>query len=180
MTDYFEVSQRHSSDARMIARVIAPRGPYLHERFHDPSPIRDAPAISWSWDAPASLDDFCPTTTPGRVFSPRMAELVRAHLGPRDRVEWLPASVLTPDGVAHPYEVPHFLHYPDMYDDEATEWGPSGLPIRWVLSRPKLAGLHFFARPRAAGPVIVDEALLTAMQDAGLTGLDIRTVRITG
>lgn len=180
MTDYFEIAQRDTGDARMIARSVAPPGLYIFERFHDPHPIADAPDLVWSWDAPAPLRDWCPAIGRARVFSPRMAELVRAHLGPRDRVEWLAATVLTPDGLAHPYEVPHFLHYPDMYDDGATEWGPSGLPIRWVLSRPKLAGLHFFARPRAAGPVIVDEALLTAMQDAGLTGLDIRTVRITG
>jgi hypothetical protein len=81
--------------------------------------------------------------------------------------------------VSHPYEVPHFLEYPDMHDEEATEWGPTGLPVCWVLSRPKLEGLHFFARPNAAGPVIVVDTLLDAMQGAGLTGLDIRTVRIT-
>ena len=180
MADYFEIAQMDTGDARMIARVITPAGPYLYERFHDPSPIEDSPELSWSWDAPAQLRDWCPAIARARLFSPRMAGLVRAHAGPRDRVQWLAASVLTPDGVAHPYEVPHFLEYPDMYDEEATDWGPSGLPIRWVLSRPKLTGLHFFARPRAAGPVIVADTLLTAMQDAELTGLDIRPARLTG
>ena len=67
MTEYFEASQRHSSDARMVARVINPRGPYLYERFHDPSPITDGPEISWSWDAPAPLVDWCRPQTRARL-----------------------------------------------------------------------------------------------------------------
>lgn len=73
--------------------MINPRGPYLYERFHDPSPITDGPEISWAWDAPAPLVDWCPTTTPGRAFSPRITELVREHLVPRDKVQWLPVTV---------------------------------------------------------------------------------------
>jgi hypothetical protein len=48
MTEYFEIAQQHTDDAQMIARVVTPRGPYLHERFHDTSPIDDHPEISWS------------------------------------------------------------------------------------------------------------------------------------
>lgn len=106
-----------------------------------------------------------------------MADIIRAHLGPQDRVQWLLATVRTPDGQVHAYEVPHFLSYPDVYDVDATDWGPSGLPIRWVLSRAKLDGLHFFARAEASGTVIVAELLLNALRDAGVTGLDVRPVR---
>ncbi len=179
MTDYFEIAQQDSADARMIARSIAHRGMRFHAVLDRPEPIARPPALSWSWNAPAPLTDWVPAVDSVRVFSPRMADLVREHLGSRDEVEWLPASVVTSDGVVHPHEVPHFLAYPDMYDDEATEWGPSGLPTRWVLSRPTLDGLHFFARPRAAGPVIIADVLLGAMEHARLTGFDIRSVRMT-
>lgn len=180
MTDYFEVAQQDSDDARTIARVLGHDSRVFRQRSRAPGVIEHPPALSWSWSAPAPLMDWVPTVDSVRAFSPRMADLIRRHLGPRDRVQWLPGTVITADGVDHPYEVPHFPEYPDMYDDEATELGPSGLPIRWVLSRSKLEGLHFFARPRAAGPVLVVDTLLDAMQAAMLTGLDIRAVRITG
>src|SRR5690606_12263080 len=128
-------------------------------RLRKPGPITDPPELSWDWIAPFPFPDWVLTDDVIRVFSTRMAEVVRANLGPRDEVQWLEGTIVTPDGTAHRHEIPHFLSYPDVLDREATTWGPSGLPIRWVLSRPKLAGLRFFAREGAAGPVIVDDTM---------------------
>lgn len=180
MTDYREIAQHNTGDARMLADLVSPPGTYIYTRLNDPAPVSDGPELVWSWVAPARLRDWCPAVTGTRLFSHRMADVVRAHLGPLDAVQWLPATVLTPDGTAHPYEVPHFLEYPDIYDGVATEWGPSGLPTRWALSRAKLEGRHFVARWRSAGTAIISEVMRTALIEAEVTGVDVRSVRISG
>lgn len=179
MTEYYDLSPNHSADARVAARRRAHSYAFSYV-LEDRGPIADPPELSWDWVAPFPFPDWVLANDTIRVFSPRMAEVVRANLGPRDEVQWLEGTVVTPDGTTHRHEIPHFLSYPDVLDQEATTWGPSGLPIRWVLSRPKLAGLRFFAREGAAGPVIVDDTMLTALQAAGLTGFTATPARITG
>jgi len=180
MTEYYEIAQHDTGHAGMVARKVSPTGPFIRERFYDPAPIVEGPEIIWSWDAPAPMRDWCPAITRTPVFSRRMADVVRTHIGPLDAVEWVAATVLTPDGATHKYEMPHFLEYPDIYDELATEWGPSGLPTRWVLSREKLQGRHFVARWRSAGTVIISEVMRTALIEAEVTGVDVRSVRISG
>lgn len=179
MIEYYELSPTVTGDARNAAR----RGGHPYDfRYvmRDPGRIQDPPELSWTWIAPFAFPDWVLTVDTIRVFSPRMAEIVRAHLGPRDQIQWLTGTVTTPDGTAHPHQIPHFLDYPDIYDQDATDWGPSGLPIRWVLSRPKLDGLHFFARPGAAGPFLAHHTLHHALQAAGITGITANPARITG
>lgn len=178
MTEYYELSPTHSVDARNAARAgDHPHG--FRYLMRDAGFIADVPELSWTWVAPFPFPDWVLTNDTIRVFSPRMADVVRAHLGPRDRVQWLHGTVITPDGQAHSHEVPHFPEHPDIYDMEATTWGPSGLPIRWVLARHKLDGLHFFARERSAGPVIAHHSLVDALQRAGITGITAKPARIT-
>lgn len=55
--------------------------------------------------------------------------------------------------------------------------GPSGLPIRWVLSRARLDGLQFFARVGSAGPFIAHHSLVEALDRAGITGITVRPAR---
>lgn len=178
MIEYYELGPTHSMDARNAAR----RRSHPHEfryTMRKPGPIEDPPELSWTWEAPFPLPDWVLTNDTVRVFSPRMADIVRVHLGPRDQIQWLKGTVITADGIAFEHEVPHFLAYPDIYDIEATDWGPSGLPIRWVLSRPKLDGLHFFARARNAGPFLVHHVLHDALRDAGITGITATPAPIT-
>lgn len=37
------------------------------------------------------------------LYSPRVSDVIDAHLGPADHVPWLPATVRTPDGDEHRY-----------------------------------------------------------------------------
>jgi hypothetical protein len=177
MTEYHDLSPTHTGDPRNAARVRS--HPYRFSyRLEETLSITDPPTLSWNWEAPYPFPDWVLTADTIRVFSPRMADVIRAHLGPRDEIQWLEGTVVLPDGTAHPHEVPHFLSYPDVLDSDATTWGPSGLPIRWVLSRSKLAGLRLFAREGSAGPVVVDDVMLTALQAASLTGFTATPARI--
>ncbi len=182
MTDIFEVTTPTTGDGRRLARSATHRGVEIFEHWDRTEPFDPVPELSWRWDAPFPLDDLVPTTDSVRVMSPRMAGVVRSVASEADlaRVQWLQGTVVTADEVEHPVEVPHFLEYPDVYDEAATDWGPSGLPIRWVLSRPKVEGLQFFARTRSSGSFLVSEQLRDALVEAGITGMDIRRARATG
>ena len=84
-----------------------------------------------------------------------------------------------PDESTLPYYVMHFPDwYDDLYDPATTTWGPSGLPIRWVLSRAKLHGHHVFTLPELSKIVIVTGDVLTALRKAGLTGIEATPARI--
>lgn len=178
MIEYYELSPTVTGDARNAAS----RRSHTHEfryAMRKPERIDDPPELSWTWEAPFASPDWVLTNDTIRVFSPRMTDIVRAHLGPRDQVQWLEGVVIGPDGIPRHHEVPHFLTYPDIYDMDATDWGPSGLPIRWYLSRPKLDGLHFFARSRSAGPFLAHYTLHDALRDAGITGITAVPARVT-
>lgn len=178
MTDYYEISDTTSTRLRGRAVLADFRGPYLSDRFREVLPIVDPPSLVYEWANDGPLLDWSLGGSPHRLFSSRMAQIIRDGLGPRDRVEWVPVTIRTSDGVEHPYEVPHFLEYPDVLDEEVTDWGPSGLPIRWVLSLEKIKGLQFFSPPFVSRSVIVSESLLRVMKDAGLTGLRIQRARV--
>ncbi len=179
MTDYFDLSPTMTGDAKRLAFVGAHRGLLFREVMRRPGPVEDPPTLSWTWALAERLPDWVPTVDSLPAFSPRMADVVRDHLGPRDQIQWLNGVVINSDAQHLPQEIPHFLDYPDLYDEDATTWGPSGLPIRWVLSRPKLHGLRFFARYGSSGSILVDTTMLRALQSAGLTGFTTRPARIT-
>ena len=71
------------------------------------------------------------------------------------------------------------MDLPDIYDADATDWGPSGSPIRWFLAREKLEGLHFFARARSAGPFLAHHSLVDALVSAGISGFTAVPARVT-
>lgn len=135
-------------------------------------PISDPPALSWAWPLPGPAEDWVGTADMVRLVSPAVREVLDAHLGEADRIQWLDASVQMPDGVSLPYFVMHFPEWHgDLYDQTATTWGPSGLPIRWVLSRAKLRGHRVFTLPNLSQIVIVTRDVLDALRAAGLTGI---------
>ena len=102
MTEYYELSPTHSMDARNAAR--AGGNPYSFSYvLEDPGLIVDPPELSWTWVAPFPFPDWVLTNDMIRVLSPRMADVVGAHLGPRDQVQWLHGTVITPErGAALP------------------------------------------------------------------------------
>jgi len=105
-------------------------------------------------------------------------DVVEPLLSAEDEIQWIDAPFTGLDRVEHEYFIPHFPSTFDMYDETYTDWGPSGLPIRWVLSRTKLDRHSVFA-PFGVGVVmIVRDDVATAMKAEGLTGIAYKKPRI--
>lgn len=119
--------------------------------------------------------DWLPDTTSRRVLSSRAREVLEAVAGADDHLQWLPADVVTPDGAHVRYWVMHFTETPDIYDRERTDFGPSGLPMRWVVSRSKVVGRRIFAPPFLGEVFVVDDGVRAAIDAAALTGFASRS-----
>jgi hypothetical protein len=176
MTGFYNVTAFYSSQPGRFARSKA--GRIFKERLRQPGVFIDPPVTEWFWGAPGQLPDW--PAAGARLFSVRMADIVQTHLSPLDRVQWLPAVVVALDGQRADYRIPHFVERPDVLDREASTWGPSGGPIRWVLSGEKVAGRSFFPSHPFGKNVIVDDTMLAAFQAAQLTGLDVDPARLSG
>lgn len=74
--------------------------------------------------------------------------------------------------------MPHFPGERDILDQEWTQWGPSGLPIRWFLSAPKIEGISVTERPNVAGHLIVNGDVMRALRRAKLTGYRAMRARV--
>ncbi len=134
--------------------------------------------FGWSHRGDADLPDWLGTVHDIRLVSRRFREVVEPLLGEGDEIEWIDAPFTGFDGVEHEYFIPHFASTFDMYDETYTDWGPSGLPIRWVLSRAKLDRHALFA-PFGVGVVMIArDDVATAMKNAGLRGIAYRPPRI--
>jgi hypothetical protein len=98
------------------------------------------PDLTWSWmNREHPFADIVATVDGVRLVSPKLREILEANQTDADRIQWIPARVIDADGVEHPHWVPHFYEHPDLVDRERSTFGPSGLPIRSVLSAAKLA-----------------------------------------
>jgi hypothetical protein len=124
--------------------------------------------------------DVVATVDSTRLVSGRVRDLWDTELGELDEIQWIPGTLTTPDGTDLQYWVPHFPVWPpnDIYDTRYTTWGPSGLPIRWVLSGPALAGRRVFALAESVLGVLVHEEVNQAMREAGITGARIDPARM--
>ncbi|GIG41945.1 hypothetical protein [Cellulomonas phragmiteti] len=128
--DHVAAPDGHS---RSDVRVVASEG------FIDPWPT-----LAWRWEsASASPFDILFAIDGVRLYSPRVRDVIDARLGTADDVQWLPATVRTPAGDAHPYWVPHLVTHHDVLHDQASTWGPDRIPIRHVYSLTKLTGHAF-------------------------------------
>lgn len=174
MDTYYNVTAFYSSSEGRFARSKA--GVVFKERLDDPGVFVDPPVTEWFWGSSGPVPDWPAASV--RLFSDRMAQVVQEHLSPLDKVQWLPAVLVSPDGPRHGYQIPHFVERPDVLDRAASTWGPSGGPIRWVLSRTAISGRAFFPSHAYAKNVVVDEALFEALVAAGFTGLDIDRARV--
>lgn len=178
MSDFYWISQEYPEDQDRFAKLVEPRDDYTYFQFYVPKPIGAPPPLVWSWSAGDELADWCPATSIARLFSPRMAEVVQANLGPKDQVQWIPATVLTPDGQSHPRLIPHFLAQPSLIDERARDWWMTGVYTDQVLSRTKAEGRHFTGRVNAAGSIVVSATMLDALLDANLTGIVVTPARV--
>jgi hypothetical protein len=138
-------------------------------RLDDPDPLETWPDLRWQLP-----DNRCPDVVWAlvavRLVSPLVKEVFTDLAGPRDVIQWLPATAVDRDGREHPYWVPHFPVHEDVLDERHTNYGPGGLPIRWVLASRKLEGLGVFTIPRLSMRYVIHERIGAALAEAGATG----------
>ncbi len=112
----------------------------------------------WKWAVP-----YIP------LLSPAFRAILDEHRGEHDEIQWVPAMLRMGDAEEERW-IPHFPRPRDILDGERTDWGPSGLPIRWVLSESKMVGVAVTALPNELGDMIVSDATLKALRQAKLSG----------
>lgn len=96
MSDYYTTSALwHLGDGSQYAQGEGLRE--FIERTRERHRMPDAPATVWTRSALGSSPDWPPARVP--LLSSRMATVVREHLGEADHVEWLPAFVVSGDGI---------------------------------------------------------------------------------
>lgn len=113
-----------------------------------------------------------------RVVSPRLRDIFDRHLGPDDEIQWLAAEVVTASGCALPYWVPHFPKHADLLDLGKSDFGPSGLPIRMVLSSRKLERHAVTIAPQSSLSIIISEKIFAAMRRQCISGYEVRSIQI--
>lgn len=177
MTAYYSASASfHPTDGSGYAGGRGLR--VFKERLRAPGTILDPPVTEWTREATGPAPDWPAAAVV--LLSARMAEIVQAHLGERDAVQWLPAVVVNGDEGRQDYRIPHFVERQDVLDRDASTWGPNGQPIRWVLSPEKIAGRRFFASHAFGRNVIISDVLRDAFHASGLTGVEIEPARVSG
>lgn len=141
-------------------------------------PVVDPPVLTWARRKPGRPQEWAGTVDAIRLLSPLARHVLDEHAGPADDLQWLPATVTTLEGEALPYWVLHFPTWFDLLDEEYTNWGPSGLPMRWVLARAKLDGHAVFIVPQLSDIVIVTDRVLDALRESGVAGYIATPARI--
>jgi len=162
-------------DDRLVM-ALGEHGRFNYRLKYERGRVTEWPDLRWSSDEAVPRDWPWPVDS-FRLVSPRVREVFEENGGPRDDIQWIPGMVVTNDGVEHPYWVPHFPTWHDVLDEDETTWGPSGLPMRWVLSCGKLDGLSVFIVPGLRDLVIVSPAVLEDLQRIGATGYKAEPAR---
>jgi hypothetical protein len=153
------------------------------------------PDISWAWvpsepNRTPQPPEWTSGTITGSLVAPRVRDILAAHAGPADDIQWIPCTI-TAAGQDLPYYIPHFPTWHDILHDDLTDWTPrpgsagdnprswkhDHVPIRWVLDTNKLDGHHVFKRPKSTLSVIVTTPVLDALNDAQVTGFTATPAR---
>ena len=178
-----------SGDATRIVR--RPRDDRVDRLFSEAGRIDpgDLPELQWQWlsaewpvpDIPVPVDAL-------RVVRPAVREILDAHRGPADDVQWLPASILDASGRRLEAWVLHLPTHVDLLHEDATTWGPSHSPIRYVYDSAKLSGhtMTVYSRPArtlrrggqvihvssriSSSPLVIAEAVADELRRANVTG----------
>lgn len=107
------------------------------------------------------------------IYSTRMRKLID-ELVPEGEVQWLPATVVDPDGASHDYWVVNPLIGPeDLLDPEHSVTTDLPVPqplIKATYRAEVLAGHHMVRYPYGVTPV-VSQTLLDTLVEHGITGL---------
>lgn len=171
--EYFELSELGSSDASRVAKPISHDWTVQH-RLEAPGRLTDPPELTWAWQSSRHPPTDMVFTVDGvRLISPLVRQIFDDHLGADDDIQWLPGTVVTPDGERLPHWVPHFPVHHDLLDAGRTSYGPSGLPIRYVLSADRLHGHGVTVIAGSSVTYVVSRPVADALRAAGATGIRI-------
>lgn len=135
--------------------------------------------LRWTIDS-ATVADVPLAIVSSRIVSDRVKVLLESNLGPKDNVRWAPSTVVTKDGVEHPYWTPLFFPALDpttILHPAHTTWGPGG-PIRWVLKESAMEGHHVTVVKPIGRELIITESIRGQLDAASVTGAQYRPARI--
>lgn len=134
--------------------------------------------IHWRVERDRPVTDWILGASPARMLSTRFRGILDANLGTEDEIQWIASEVEMLDGTIKDYWSPHFPHPRDVLDEVLTQWGPSGLPMLWILSREKMRGVRVTNAGMPA-TLVVDSAIRDELLQERLTGFEMTLSRIT-
>jgi hypothetical protein len=161
----------------------------LARRLSQPGRLEDVTTPRWRWASTThEPPDVVWTVDTVRLVSQRVRDVLSAHLGPKDEIQWL-AGTLVHGASEITYWTPHLPVHHDVLDEALTDRDPRlGTPGRYVYSPDKLAGhevttWHTPARRLEAHGRVVHLpstiAVLTLVVSAGVAR-DLRAIGATG
>jgi hypothetical protein len=137
--------------------------------------IADPPMLCWVSE-PEDVADWKWGLPYVCLLSTAFREIIDAHLRPADELQWV-AAKLKVGSMEEDRWIPHFPGPRDVLDADRTDWGPSGLPVRWVLSETKLKDVAVTSLPHESGDFIVSADIMRALRRAKLTGYTVMRAR---
>ena len=175
--ELFTITADYNADDGL---VLAPQGSrqFLnHLLFRPNDPAETTLLGELVWQSPVEHPpDMLNCTDGARLVSQRVRGVVSEF--DHGEVSWLPARVRTPSGLLLPYWLVHYPQLREVFDTESTTYGPSGLPIRWVVDLVQVQDLPVFMVPGASDVVfIVHSVVRDALRSAGVTGMQVRRTR---
>src|SRR3954452_5628636 len=111
------------------------------------------------------------------LMSMQLRAILEAEAGPRDRLSWIDCTVVC-GGTRLEYAIPVDLAPPPLFDLEQTDFGPSGIPMRWALQSAGLEGRHVVKGPKLHSGLAVAQGIREAVLNAGLVGVEWLPARV--
>jgi len=174
--EHVEITAIVQSDPRRVAMPLHPRA--TTRRLRAPGLLNETPNLEWSWGSPEQVGDLVMTADGIRLVSSRVRDVFDTHLGADDEIQWLPGIITRSDGTVMTHWVPHFPVHHDLLNRELSTFGPSGLPILYVLSEVKLARHAVTALPGNPLTTIIAAPVADALVDLGATGIEFMDLAI--
>ncbi|WP_456787144.1 hypothetical protein [Cellulomonas sp. P5_C5] len=173
MSDYYTLeSDGEAQNQVALSTQSGAAGNFVRSLRHRPGVRDSVPFLEWQMPT-SDVFDWPWNSTNATLLSDRARTVLEPVVGVDDHVQWLPAFLLTPDGVSLQYWIAHLYEPLDIYHDGLTDLGPSGIPFEWTLSLSKAAGHHVFAPSHMSGLIILSAAAATAVRTANLAGTSL-------
>jgi hypothetical protein len=126
--------------------------------------------------------DFQPNQFGWPLMSEALAEIVKQHLTGEEGIGWFTANVQA-NGESRIYHIPRFSRKLDVLDLEKTNISPSGIFAVAYFASSKIARYAMFHcyyyRSGITASLVVNEALMDALQKAKLTGMQFNDAKTT-